>query len=197
LTKREHRDKRRGPKPAPRTRCEPQNSKRTVEVRPSATELLVRQRPDGMLEFVHPRCATERENDVRAAQEMIAMGEAEVARDELRWLLQGCSDNMTIHVALGEIAASENDYVLARGHFGYAYQIGQSAIRRSGLRGTLPADVPANRSFFAATKGLVHSLVKLDKRKLAEEVVAFLLECDPRNPLGVRALLASAGASAD
>jgi hypothetical protein len=197
LTKREHRDKRRGPKRGPRTSREPHDEKRTVEMRPSATELLVRPCSDGSLEFVCPRCAAEREDDVRAAQEMFAKGETDVARDELRWLLQGCSDNMTIHLLLGEIAAAENDYVLARGHFGYAYQIGQRAIRRSGLRGILPVDVPANRSFFTATKGLVHSLVKLDKRKLAEEVVEFLLECDPRDPLRVREVLASSGASAD
>jgi hypothetical protein len=146
-----------------------------------------------MLEFVPPRCATEREDDIRACQDMIAAGESEVARDELRWLLQGCSDNMAIHVLLGEIAAAEKDDALARGHFGYAYQIGQRALGRSGLRGILPAEVAANQSLFAAGKGLVHSLVQLDKRKLAEEVVAFLLECDPRDPLRVRAMLAEAG----
>ncbi len=83
-------------------------------VRPNATELSVRMRPDGLFEFVHPRCATQREDDVREAQAMVAAGEMEVARDELRWLLQGCSDNLSIHVLLGEIAVAEADFALAR-----------------------------------------------------------------------------------
>jgi hypothetical protein len=190
LAKRGYRGKHRAHERRTRTSLEPRDAKRTGELRPSATELLVCQRPSGALEFVHPRCATEREEDVRAAHVMIEAGESEVARDELRWLLQGCSDNMAIHLLLGEIAASEGDHALARGHFGYAYQIGQRALRRSGLRGTLPADIPANQSFFAAGKGLVDSLVKLDKRKLAEEVVQFVLECDLRDSLQLRTLLA-------
>jgi hypothetical protein len=153
----------------------------------NATELLVRKRPDGSLEFVHPRCAVEREEDVRAAQQMIEAGETEVARDELRWLLQGCSDNVAIHALLGEIAAAENDHALARGHFGYAYQIGRKALRRVGIVGKMPADVPANQRFFAAAKGLVHSLVALGKRELAEEIMSFLLELDPRDPMEVQA----------
>ena len=191
MAKRGHRGKRRAQQPDPRARREPQDRKPTLEVRPDATELLVRMRRDGALEFVHPRCAADREDDVHAAKEMIAEGETDVARDELRWLLQGCSDDMAIHLLLGEIAAAENDHALARGHFGYAYQIGQRAIRRSGLRGRLLADIPANRRFFEAAKGLVGSLIKLGKRELAKEIAQFLIELDPRDPVLVQSILAS------
>ena len=159
------------------------------DVRPSETALSVRKRPDGRLEFVHPRCATEREVDVREARAMVAEAEIEVARDELRWLLQGCSDNLAIHVLLGEMAASESDHALARGHFGYGYQIGQKALRRASACGELPAELPANQTFFTAGKGLVFSLVQLGKRELAEEVVQSLLRCDPRDPMGLKAIL--------
>jgi hypothetical protein len=188
LAKRKHHGKRRQYQSAPRT-SPGANKRESSEVRPSATDLSVRKRPDGMLEFVRPRCAIERDDDVREAQAMVAEGEIEVARDELRWLLQGCSDNLAIHVLLGEIALAEADYPLARGHFGYAYQIGQKALRRAGASGQLPAELPANRTFFTAGKGLVDSLVRLGKRELAEETVQSLLQCDPRDPLGLRASL--------
>lgn len=189
MAKREHRDKRRRRAPGAQSSRGPRTTGQKDNVRPSATDLLVRKRADGALEFVRARFATEREDDIRAAQAMVAIGELDVARDELRWLLQGCSDNMAIHVLLGEIAAAEADYALARGHFGYAYQIGQRALRRAGLSAILPAELPANRDFFAAGQGLVQALVKLGKRDLAEEVVRFLIECDPRDPTRVRELL--------
>jgi hypothetical protein len=188
LAKRGHRRNRPTFEQSPATSRERPSAKLT-EVRQSATELLVRKRHDGALEFIHPRCAAEREDDIRAARAMVAEGELDVARDELRWLLHGCSDNMAIHVLLGELAAAEADYALARGHFGYAYQIGQRALRRAGLSGNLHADLPANRDFFAAGKGLVQALIKLGKRELAEEVVQFLVECDPRDPTRTRELL--------
>jgi len=192
----EHGPKRRRRQPGQRVSGGPRKAERSSEVRASATELLVRKRPDGMLELVHPHCARDREDDARQAQEMVSAGEIEVARDELRWLLQGCSDNLAIHVLLGDIALAEADFPLARGHFGYAFQIAQKALRRAGLSGTLPADLPANQAFFAAAKGLVFSLVQLGKRAPAEEVVRFTVECDSRDPMGVQGILAR-GANAD
>jgi hypothetical protein len=120
---------------------------------------------------------------------MIAAGEHEIARDELRWLLEGCSDNIAAHELLGELALQEDDIPLARGHFGYAYQIGMKAFRQAGMPAPLMIESPANQAFYSAGKGLVHCLIKLDKRDLAADVVEFLLHCDPRDPLNLRGML--------
>jgi hypothetical protein len=138
---------------------------------------------------VHPRCAIEREADLREAAAMIVAGEHEIARDELRWLLEGCSDNIAAHELLGELALDEENIPLARGHFGYAYQLGMKAIHTAGLPGPFNFEQPANQAFYSAGKGLVHCLLKLDKRDVAREVVEFLLRCDPRDPLHLRRLL--------
>jgi hypothetical protein len=168
----------------------PGKAKPAVSSARQATEVAVRQRPDGSWELVHPRCAVEREDDLREAQTMIDAGENDIARDELRWLLQGCSDNIAAHRLLGEIALLEEDVPLARGHFGYAYQIGMKAIHRAGCPSPFSAEHPSNAPLFAAGKGLVNCLLKLDKRELAAEAVEFLLQCDPRDPLNLCALLA-------
>jgi hypothetical protein len=120
---------------------------------------------------------------------MIAAGEHEIARDELRWLLEGCSDNIAAHELLGELALSEGNLPLARGHFGYAYQLGMKAIRAAGSPAPLPFEHLPNQAVFSAGKGLVHCLLKLDKRDVAAEVVEFLVQCDPRDPLLLRQLL--------
>jgi hypothetical protein len=130
----------------------------------------------------------EREADVAEAEAMIAAGEIEIARDELRWLLEDCSDNIAAHELLGELALLEEDLLLARGHFGHAYHIGMKAIVRAGSPAPLPFEHLSNQSFYAAGKGLIHCLIGLDKRDMAGEVVAFLVRCDPRDPLGVQAL---------
>ena len=120
---------------------------------------------------------------------MIAVREHEIARDELRWLLEGCSDNIAAHELLGELALQEDDVPLARGHFGYAYQLGLTALRRAGSPSPLAFQHIANQPFFAAGKGLVHCLISLDKRDLADEVARFLLHCDPSDPLNLNGLL--------
>jgi len=126
---------------------------------------------------------------VQEAEAMIAAGEHEIARDELRWLLEECSDDIAAHELLGELALHDEDLLLARAHFGYAYQIGVKAIRRAGLPSPLPFAYSANQPFFAAGKGLVHCLVKLEKHEMAAEVVAFLVHCDPSDPLKLRGLV--------
>jgi hypothetical protein len=149
----------------------------------------VRRTSDASWELVHPRCAIEREADLREVEAMIAAGEHEIARDELRWLLEGCGDNLAAHELLGELALEEENIPLARGHFGYAYQLGMKAIRAAGSPAPLPFEQAANQAFFSAGKGLVHCLLKLDKREVAAEVVEFLMRCDPGDPLQLRRLL--------
>jgi len=140
---------------------------------------------------VHPRCARERAEDIEEVQEMIDGGEAEIAVEELRWLLGGCHDFLEAHMLLGAIALSESeDLGLARGHFGYAYQLGLTAVRRAGMPSPLPYVRPANQAFFEAGKGLAHSLQGLGKTKMAREVLQTLLKLDPSDPLGLHEMRA-------
>jgi tetratricopeptide (TPR) repeat protein len=138
-------------------------------------------------ELVHPRSALERAEDLEEVQQMLEAGESEIARDELRWLLNGCSDFVAAHRMLGEFALAEGDLRLARGHFGYAYEIAISAFPPRGLDGPLPYRLPSNQPFLEAAKGLAWCLHELGKIKLARRVLEQLLACDPSDPLGVRA----------
>ena len=120
---------------------------------------------------------------------MITGGEFEIAIDELRWLLNGCSDFIDAHRQLGELALLDQDWQLARGHFGYAHQIGVKAWERAGKPTPVPYALPGNQAFFEASKGLAQSLKQLTKLDLLSDVVAILLTLDPADPLGVRGLL--------
>jgi tetratricopeptide (TPR) repeat protein len=119
---------------------------------------------------------------------MLAAGEEELAIDELRWLLEDCSDFIAAHKLLGELAVAAGDLPLARGHFGYAYQIGAAALSAKGP-GPLPYDLPANQPFLEAAKGLAFCLRQQGEVALARQVVEKMLACDPSDPLGVRAWL--------
>jgi hypothetical protein len=141
-------------------------------------------------ELVHPRCARDRQEDLEEVRKMVDAGELDVAVDECRWLLQGCSDCLEAHAILGEVALSENDLPLARGHFGYAYRLGTKALEQARTHGPLPYRLPANQPFLQSSKGLAWCLKQLGKRDMAAEVVALMLQCDPTDPLGMRNLLA-------
>src|SRR3954447_330196 len=58
-------------------------------------------------ELVHPRCVAEMELDYEEGMELWREGDVEAARDALRFALQGCGDNLWVHVALGRIALQE------------------------------------------------------------------------------------------
>ena len=137
-------------------------------------------------EIVHPRCALERAEDLEEVQLMLDAGETDVALDELRWLLNGCSDFVAAHRMLGELALGEGDFRLARGHFGYAYEITLSAFPAGGLKGRLPYRLPANQAFLESAKALAWCLHELGKRQLARRVLDHVLQCDPSDPLNVR-----------
>jgi hypothetical protein len=143
----------------------------------------------GGWELVHPRCARDRELDLEEVRKMLDAGEVEVATDECRWLLSGCSDCLEAHRILGEIALAANDLPLARGHFGYAYRLGAKAIEAAGNPSPIPYRLPANQSFLESGKGLAYCLKHLGKPEMAQEVVSLVLRCDPDDPLGVRKLL--------
>lgn len=153
------------------------------------TELKIRRRPsDGAWELVHPRAALERTEDLDEVEQMLDAGEVDIAIDELRWLLDGCSDFVAAHRLLGELALEGGDAALARGHFGYAYEIALSALPREGLKGTMPYRIPANQALFQAGKGLALCLRELGKTPEALSVLDTLLKLDPADPLALRAL---------
>ncbi|HVA45867.1 MAG TPA: hypothetical protein VNH11_05715 [Pirellulales bacterium] len=151
------------------------------------TTLRVRRKPgENDWELVHPRCALERTEDLEEVQLMLDAGESDIAVDELRWLLNGCGDFVAAHRMLGELALAERDFRLARGHFGYAFEIVLSAFPPGGLAGRLPYRFAANQPFLESAKGLALCLHELGKRKLARRVLEQLLKCDPSDPLTVR-----------
>jgi hypothetical protein len=95
------------------------------------------------------------ELDYEEGIELWHEGDVESARDALRFALQGCGDNLWVHVALGRIALEEfKDPTLARGHFGYGFELAQRALP-PGFSGRLPRHRPANRPFYDAIDGLI------------------------------------------
>jgi hypothetical protein len=137
--------------------------------------------------LTHPPCVREAAEDLEEVRAMIAAGETDVAVDELRWLVSACTEMIEAHFLLGKLAAeTAGDLPLARGHFGFGYELGAKAIARAGNAAPLAALHPANRPFFDAGRGLAWCLNELDKRDIALEVLAELLRCDPTDPLGLR-----------
>jgi hypothetical protein len=127
--------------------------------------------PDAF-DLVHPRCVEETEPDYAEGIELWKAGEPEEARDALRFALEGCHDNLWVHVALGRIALQEfKDPNLARGHFGYAVEL----VRKSlppGFSGRIPRERPANRPYHDAVAGLVECLRALGKETEADRLAA-------------------------
>ena len=138
-------------------------------------------------ELVHPRCVVEMELDYEEGIELWKAGDPEAARDALRYALQGCGDNIWVHNALGKIAFEEfNDPTLARGHYGYAFELAQKAFPLD-FRGRLQRDRPANRPYFEAIEGLARCYDALEKpeearslRSLAARLIAGSSFRDPQ-----------------
>lgn len=141
-------------------------------------------------EFIHPRCARKRRDDIAEVEAMVAAGEIDVARDELVWLLTECPDFLDAHLQLGLLALEEDDPKLARGHFGRAYELGVKALEAAGNPRPLPYDRIGNRTFFEAARGLLHCLVATGRIGLAKDVVRRATALDPADPLGLAALVA-------
>ncbi len=118
----------------------------------------------------HPKCVHEMELDYAEGIELRREGDPEGARDALRYALQGCGDNMWVHIALGLIALEDfNDPSLARGHFGYAFELAERAIPRN-FTGILPREHPANQPLYDAIDGLIRCHEALGQRPLADEL---------------------------
>jgi hypothetical protein len=114
-------------------------------------------------ELVHPRGVKEMELDYEEGMELWKAGDPESARDALRYALAACHDNLWIHTALGRIALEEfHDPSLARGHFGYAVELGRKALPPN-FGGRLSPDRAANRPFLEAIEGLLRCLEALGR----------------------------------
>lgn len=138
--------------------------------------------------FQPPICAVDRQDDLDEVHTMIAGGELEIARDELLYLVGDCRGFLEAHNLLGELALEEEDLALARGHFGFAYEIGLDSLPK-GFRGILPASVDYNQPFFLAGRGLARCLIARGKRAEGREVLQRLAQFDPREET-VQSLLA-------
>ena len=167
----------------------PANSSRNARSRSGVR--VEKSKASGEWMLVHPRGVRDRSDDMEEVQTMLEAGELDIAIDELRWLLGGCPDFIEAHQLLGVLALSaDNDVPLARGHFGFAYDIGRKAIRQAGDPAPLRQSQPANQAFFAAGQGLAFCLLRQEKQQQARQVIEQLLHCDPSDPLALRAMAA-------
>lgn len=136
----------------------------------SAGPLGLRPLGDNRYELIHPECIDERHDDYLEAMEAWKLGELEDAREILRFALDGCGDNLWIHVALGRMALeSDGDVNLARGHFGYALDLGMRAVRTKAPV-ILPRDLPANEPIYDAIEGLIAVHTKNKRTREAGEL---------------------------
>lgn len=130
----------------------------------------LRKLPSGDHALVHPPCIEERLEDYREGLEVWEAGEPEEAREILRYALEGCGDNLWIHVALGRIALeSDRNPLLARGHFGYAFELARQTIP-PGFGGRLPRNEPDNQPLYDAIAGLTEALEHLGQEGEAREL---------------------------
>jgi hypothetical protein len=151
------------------------------------TRLQLKRLDGNRFAFQPPICAVDRKEDLEEVHQMIAGGEAEIARDELLYLVSDCRAFLEAHNLLGELALEENELALARGHFGFAYEIGLDSLPK-GFRGLLPANIDYNQPFFLAGQGLARCLIARGKRSEGSEVLRQLARFDPRDET-VQALL--------
>ena len=142
-------------------------------------------------ELTHPRCSQQRREDLEEVEAMLSAGEAEIARDELVWLLSECPDFLEAHVQLGLIALEDGDPTLARGHFGRAYELVLRAIHDAGGVGPVPYALEGNQVFFEAAKGLAHTLMATGRGGMAEDVLRRTTQLDPADTLGIRGIVAA------
>lgn len=142
--------------------------------------------------LVSPPSAVEREDDLDEVRQMIEAGETEIATDELRYLLSGCPELLAAHVLLGQLAVDSDeskpgDIELARGHFGYAFQLGEKALQ--GQSGKLPGSDPANAPWHESARGLAWCFEKQGNRPMADQIAATARRWDPTDPAEVAAML--------
>jgi hypothetical protein len=163
------------PGPAP----EPSDDDPDLPEKADAARLKLRRLDGNRFAFLAPVCAFDRQEDLEEVRTMIAAGELEIARDELLYLVSDCRGFLEAHNLLGELALEEEDISLARGHFGFAYEIGLDSLP-PGFRGILPAKRDYNRAFFLAGRGLARCLIARGQQKEGRDVLVQLAKFDPQ-----------------
>jgi hypothetical protein len=166
---------------------EPPDDDPAVSERADPARLKLRRLDGNRFAFQPPVCAFDRQEDIDEVQKMITDGELEIARDELLYLVSDCRGFLEAHNLLGELALEEEDISLARGHFGFAYEIGLDSLP-PGFRGILPAKREYNRAFFLAGRGLARCLIARGQHKEGRDVLVQLAKFDPQEE-HVRSLL--------
>ncbi|TWT99332.1 hypothetical protein Pla108_02690 [Botrimarina colliarenosi] len=144
--------------------------------------------------LVAPPCAAERAEDLEEVHAMIEAGELEIATDELRYLLSGCPELLAAHVLLGQLALDADetrpaDIELARGHFGFAFALGEKALNAKNCPGPLPGADPANAPWHEAARGLAWCLEKQSQPIMADQIATMVRRFDPTDPAEVGAML--------
>lgn len=145
-------------------------------------------------ELVLPPSAAEMSDDIEQVHEMLEHGELEIATDELRFLLSTCPELLAAHVLLGQIALEADDtkpadIELARGHFGFAFMLGEKALVAANCPGPLLGAEPANAPWHEAARGLAWCLEKQGQRAVADQVAMTVRKFDPSDPAEVAAML--------
>src|SRR5579864_3407375 len=135
-----------------------------------ATRLQLKRLDGNQYALQAPICAVDRKEDLDEVHTMIAGGELEIARDELLYLVSDCRGFLEAHNLLGELALEEDDVSLARGHFGFAYEIGLDSLPK-GFRGILPAKKDYNGPFFLAGRGLARCLIARGNKTEGRDVL--------------------------
>jgi hypothetical protein len=163
-----------GRKPDPDDDDDPEVSEKS-----DSTRLKLRRLDGNRYSLTAPVCAFDRQEDLEEVRQMIAAGELEIARDELLYLVSDCRGFLEAHNLLGELALEEDDISLARGHFGFAYEIGLDSLP-AGFRGILPARRDYNRAFFLSGRGLARCLIARGQHKEGRDVLVQLARFDPQ-----------------
>ena len=153
------------------------------------TDLQVVSVGGGAWKLRYPPCVAERADDIAEVESMIEVGELDAAVDELRWLLEGCSDLLAAHQLLGTVALEEGDFALGRGHFGIVYDLVRESLPHN-FSGTLPYSIEENQVIHESGRGLAHCLRKLEQNDLARSIVEQLLKWDSSDPVKVGGWLA-------
>lgn len=151
-----------------------------MNVRVESTRLSLKRLDGNRFALQPPVCALDRREDLDEVGRMIAAGELEIARDELLYLVSDCRGFLEAHNRLGELALEEADLALARGHFGFAFEIGIESLPK-GFRGILPSAVDYNAPFFLAGRGLARCLIARGQRSEGRDVLEQLARFDPRD----------------
>lgn len=110
---------------------------------------------------------------------MIAHDEPELAREELLYLVADCRAFFPAHNLLGDLAIAEDKLNVARGHFGFVYELTMQALGTN-FHGRLPATRGYNQHFFQAGKSLARCLATLGNLDEAADLLRQLLKLDPR-----------------